>query len=67
MLSEGKVIRVEVTDRSGTTVPSLRLADSGVEGNRGLCLVDSLAARWGFEQDGGHTTTWFELRAADLR
>jgi anti-sigma regulatory factor (Ser/Thr protein kinase) len=62
VLREGEVVRVEVTDRSGATVPVLGPADSGAEGGRGLHLVDSLAARWGAEQDGDHTTTWFELR-----
>jgi hypothetical protein len=40
----------------------LRPAGSGAEGGRGLFLVDSLAARWGFERDGDRTTIWFELR-----
>jgi hypothetical protein len=62
VLSSGAVTRVQVTDVSGTTVPALRPGISGMEGGRGLRLVDALAARWGFEQDGGHTTTWFELR-----
>ena len=63
VLSFGEVTRVQVTDRSGPTVPVLRLGVSGLEGGgRGLYLVGSLAARWGFEQDGGHTTTWFELQ-----
>ena len=63
VLSDGEVTRVQVTDRSGATVPALRPGVSGAEGGgRGLHLVDSLAARWGFEQDGDHTTTWFELR-----
>lgn len=61
VLSDGKVIRVEVTDRSGTAVPALRPDDAEAEGGRGLYLVDTLAARWGFDQDGDHTTTWFEL------
>ena len=62
VLSDGEVTRVHVTDRSGATVPALRPGVSGAEGGgRGLYLVDSLAARWGFEQDGDHTTTWFEL------
>jgi hypothetical protein len=26
-----------------------------------MMLVDALAARWGYEQGGGLTTTWFEL------
>jgi anti-sigma regulatory factor (Ser/Thr protein kinase) len=64
VLSSGEVTRVQVTDRSGAAVPALRrLGVSGAEGGgRGLYLVDALAARWGFEQDGGHTTTWFELQ-----
>jgi anti-sigma regulatory factor (Ser/Thr protein kinase) len=62
VLREGEVVRVEVIDRSGATVPALRAADSGAEGGRGLYLVDSLAARWGTGQDGDRTTTWFELR-----
>jgi anti-sigma regulatory factor (Ser/Thr protein kinase) len=62
VLSDGEVTRVHVTDRSGATVPALRPGVSGAEGGRGLYLVDSLAASWGFEQDGDHTTTWFELQ-----
>jgi anti-sigma regulatory factor (Ser/Thr protein kinase) len=60
--SEGELVRVEVTDRSGATVPALRRGDAEAESRRGLHLVDSLAARWGFRQRDGHTTTWFELR-----
>jgi hypothetical protein len=63
VLAAGEVIRVEVADRSGVTVPALRPGGSGLEGGgRGLYLVDCLAARWGFEQVGRHTTTWFELQ-----
>ena len=62
VLGSGAVTRVQVTDMSGTTVPALRPGVPGMEGGRGLHLVDALAARWGFEQDDGHTTTWFELR-----
>lgn len=62
VLSGGDVTRVQVTDLSGITVPALRPVVSGTTGGRGLHLVDALAARWGFEQDGGYTTTWFELQ-----
>jgi anti-sigma regulatory factor (Ser/Thr protein kinase) len=62
VLSRGQVTRVQVTDMGGTTVPALRPRVCGMaSGGRGLHLVDALAARWGFEQDGGHATTWFEL------
>jgi anti-sigma regulatory factor (Ser/Thr protein kinase) len=62
VLSDGKVIRVEVTDCGGAAVPALRSGDAEAEGGRGLYLVDTLAARWGFAQDGDHATTWFELQ-----
>jgi anti-sigma regulatory factor (Ser/Thr protein kinase) len=66
VLSSGEVTRVRVADRSGATVPELRSGASGTAGGgRGLYLVDSLAARWGFERDGEHTTTWSELQHAD--
>jgi hypothetical protein len=41
----------------GATVPALWSGVSGLAGGgRDLHLLDALAARWGFEQDGGHTT-----------
>ena len=54
--SEGGIIRVEVIDRSGPTVPVLKPGDVEAEDSRGLGLVDALAARWGFEQHGDHGT-----------
>lgn len=56
------VVRVEVTDRSGSGVPVLRPAERDAEGGRGLGLVAALAARWGWQRRGGQTVTWFELR-----
>jgi anti-sigma regulatory factor (Ser/Thr protein kinase) len=58
-----EVIRVEVTDRCGDSVPvpAAAPADDEAEGSRGLWLVDALSARWGYERGGGLTTTWFEL------
>ena len=55
------LVRVEVTDRSGPGVPELHRAGWDAEGGRGLQLVASLAARWGWRQHGGRTVTWFEL------
>jgi anti-sigma regulatory factor (Ser/Thr protein kinase) len=60
-------VRIEVTDSSGPTVPSVRDAsvDASVdaselaEGGRGLRLVQALAASWGYQCGDGHTTTWF--------
>ena len=64
-----KVVRVEVTDRSGDGVPVLRpaadAADGEAEGGRGLRLVDMLSARWGYQCGGGLAPTWFELIQAD--
>lgn len=57
-------VRVEVTDRSGDTVPVLLPAvDNEAEGGRGLWMVEALATRWGYERGGGKAKTWFELRA----
>jgi len=60
----GDGVRVEVTDRSGDGSPVLlpaASADGDAEGSRGIRLVDTLAARWGYCRGGGFTTTWFEL------
>jgi anti-sigma regulatory factor (Ser/Thr protein kinase) len=55
------VIRVEVTDLSGPGMPEPRPAGGDAEDGRGLQLVASLAARWGWRRRGGRTVTWFEL------
>jgi len=57
------VIRVEVADRSGPGVPTLSSVDRDAEGGRGLRLVADLAARWGWQRQGGRTVTWFEMQA----
>src|ERR1700677_3242128 len=55
-------VRVEVTDRAGPGTPELRPASRDAEGGRGLQLVASLAARWGWRRRRGeHMVTWFEL------
>jgi serine/threonine-protein kinase RsbW len=56
------VVRVEVNDRSGPTVPALSPVDDDAEGGRGLRFVACLATRWGWQRHGGRTVTWFELR-----
>jgi hypothetical protein len=62
-LADGDGVRVEVTDRSGPTVPVL-YGDQDVmaEGGRGLQLV-AMFANWGFRRHGDRTTTWFECVA----
>jgi two-component sensor histidine kinase len=56
------VVRVEVTNRSGSGVPELGSAERDAEGGRGLQLVAELATRWGWRRRGGRTQTWFEIQ-----
>jgi anti-sigma regulatory factor (Ser/Thr protein kinase) len=56
------IVRVEVTDRVGARTPEPRPAVRDAEGGRGLQLVATLAARWGWRRRGGRVVTWFELR-----
>src|SRR5215813_400338 len=61
-------IRAEVHDEGGVTVPTLYseppLAPDLEESGRGLRLVDTLAARWGYWRDAASAVTWFELSEA---
>jgi anti-sigma regulatory factor (Ser/Thr protein kinase) len=58
-------IRLEVADEGGVTIPTLLPALSSspglAESGRGLHLVDTLSARWGYLRDQASTVTWFEL------
>jgi hypothetical protein len=36
-------------------------AEAEAEGGRGMRLVDTLSARWGYQRGGGLAMTWFEL------
>ena len=45
--AEADGLLVEVTDRSGPGLPTLRHDDDQAEGGRGLQLVNALAGRWG--------------------
>jgi len=55
-------VRVAVTDGGSDTLPEVRVARGDAESGRGMLLVDSLAADWGYEQSAEATTTWFELK-----
>lgn len=62
---EGGLVRIEVTQRGGTTtVADIEEAPSWPTETelvgRGLRIVDVLADRWGVEGDG-RTTVWCEL------
>ncbi|WP_406178820.1 ATP-binding protein [Streptomyces canus] len=53
------LLRCEVAD-SGRRVP--QVLDAGVsESGRGMFLVEALARRWGWHEDGPGKTVWFEL------
>lgn len=53
------LLRCEVAD-PGRRVP--RVLDAGVsESGRGMFLVEALALRWGWHEDGPGKTVWFEL------
>ena len=61
-------IRAEVHDEGSVTGPTLHSepppAPDLEEGGRGLRLVDTLAARWGYCRDAASAVTWFELSEA---
>ena len=56
-------LRVEVRDNNPTAIPVLRLDDGLAESGRGLQLVDTLADRWGWSEDGASKVVWFEIGA----
>lgn len=67
----GAGVRIEVSDRTGPTVPEPRSQDDAIdggtaEGGRGLVLVEALAADWGYERSGPRTITWFTCQALSV-
>jgi len=54
-------LRVEVRDNNAAAAPILRLGDGMAESGRGLQLVDTLADRWGWSEDGVSKVVWFEI------
>ena len=66
--SAGSALRVEVHDRDPRRAPVLREhvtdnIDAIRAGGRGLQLVDTLADRWGWSDNGDGKMVWFELDA----
>lgn len=57
----GDLIRIEVGDSRPGLVPVERDVDPDAVAGRGLLLVSTLAASWGFERDGDSKLTWVEL------
>jgi serine/threonine-protein kinase RsbW len=63
----GHLVRVEVGDQGGASVPRLAGEDGLVDaltGGRGLRIVDALAARWGHGGDELGRVVWFEVAAS---
>jgi anti-sigma regulatory factor (Ser/Thr protein kinase) len=58
-VADGLLVEV-VDDGSPDGGPEVR-GDRYAAGGHGLFLVEQLAARWGFLQDGAGTTVWFQL------
>jgi anti-sigma regulatory factor (Ser/Thr protein kinase) len=55
-------VRVAVTDRGSSSVPTVHPKTSVREGGRGLFLVEQLSDRWGITRDGTQRTqVWFEM------
>jgi len=64
VLLEGRLIRVEVRDRGGSSVPQVTDTGNGSDvlaGGRGLMIVDVLADRWGYEGGEHGRVVWFEI------
>ncbi|MFD5557600.1 MULTISPECIES: ATP-binding protein [unclassified Streptomyces] len=70
LLSSGRAetapltVRVEVAD-SCARPPRPRRADGEETGGRGLELVDGLADRWGWQQEGSGKRIWCEVDRCD--
>lgn len=58
--SEPGTVRVEVSDASARP-PRPRQAEGDDTNGRGLALVDGLADRWGWQQDGAGKRIWCEV------
>lgn len=64
----GSLVRVQVADQGGLSVPGPGAADGDddqelLTGGRGLRIVDVLADRWGHEGDERGRVAWFEISA----
>jgi anti-sigma regulatory factor (Ser/Thr protein kinase) len=60
LTSDGRGLRVEVTDRCAE-VPRIQEQSPEVPTGRGLRIVAQLAAEWGVVQGPDGKTVWFEL------
>jgi anti-sigma regulatory factor (Ser/Thr protein kinase) len=61
--SDEASFHVEVQDTNPRQVPVLESGCALSESGRGLHLIDSLAARWGYDTTAMTKSVWFELGA----
>ncbi|MEU1130135.1 ATP-binding protein [Streptomyces sp. NPDC005900] len=61
MRPTGGVVRIGVTDTC-EDVPEMRNLDDDSEGGRGLCLVEALSWRWGYDRHRRGKVVWAELK-----
>lgn len=54
-------VRVEISDLGSATTPAVRRGGSPGESGAGLNLVDTIAARWGYDGGQRGRVVWFEL------
>jgi serine/threonine-protein kinase RsbW len=60
LLATESLVRIEVVDCGGETVPHYA-DDSGGEGGRGLPIVQAIADHWGYELVEQGLKVWFEV------
>ncbi|QKG23063.1 ATP-binding protein [Actinomadura verrucosospora] len=60
-------VRLEVADDGASGARPYVKDDPGAETGRGMRIVQSLAARWGYRADGTRTVVWAEFPAPDAR
>lgn len=58
-------VLITVQDPGSLEIPCSKASNLDATGGRGLALVNSLAARWGFHRDSIGTVIWFELSSAN--
>jgi anti-sigma regulatory factor (Ser/Thr protein kinase) len=59
--SGGRVVRVEVDDRSPQALPAPGRSTAGPFRGRGMILVEKMASRWGVLNGGDRKTVWAEF------
>ncbi|MFC5750321.1 ATP-binding protein [Actinomadura rugatobispora] len=61
LMGAGDILRCEVVDEGGPTVPTRREEEELRDNGYGVMLIETLAGRSGHYIESGHLHTWFEL------